>query len=302
MAMEGRPMDAPGGMEGSFTQIGLDALPPQDMARKAEDVGVTKAGLSTPATLALAVLAGAFIALGAIFATTATAGTADLPFGATRLIAGVTFSLGLLLVVAAGAELFTGNNLIVMAWADRRVTVGRVARNWAIVYLGNMVGAVATALLVYAAGQYEFGDGAVGLNALAIANTKASLGWGQALALGVLCNALVCLAVWLSYSARSLTDKFFAVLLPISAFVAAGFEHSIANMYFLPLGLFVKSGAADSFWQSTGASASDYGELTWAHAAFGNVLPVTLGNIFGGAVMVGLVYWLVYRRPTHTSA
>jgi len=190
----------------------------------------------------------------------------------------------------------------VMAWADRRVTVGRVARNWAIVYLGNMVGAVATALLVYAAGQYEFGDGAVGLNALAIADTKASLGWGQAVALGVLCNALVCLAVWLSYSARSLTDKFFAVLLPISAFVAAGFEHSIANMYFLPLGLFVKSGADEAFWHTTGASVGDYPNLTWSAAAFDNVAPVTLGNIFGGAVMVGLVYWLVYRRPTHTSA
>jgi formate transporter len=127
---------------------------------------------------------------------------------------------------------------------------------------------------------------------------KASLGWGQAVALGILCNALVCLAVWLSYGARSLTDKFFAILLPISAFVAAGFEHSVANMYFLPLGLLVKSAAADGFWQTTGASSADYGDLTWAHGAFNNLLPVTLGNIFGGAVMVGLVYWLVYRRPS----
>jgi formate transporter len=189
-----------------------------------------------------------------------------------------------------------------MAWADRRISLGRVARNWGIVYAGNAVGAVATALLVYAAGQYEFGDGAVGLNALAIANAKASLGWGQAVALGVLCNALVCLAIWLSYSARSLTDKFFAVLLPISAFVAAGFEHSIANMYFLPLGLFVKSGASDAFWHATGASASAYGNLTWSRAALDNIAPVTLGNIFGGAVMVGLVYWLVYRRPVRDEA
>jgi formate transporter len=226
-----------------------------------------------------------------------TAGAGDVPFGLARLAAGVVFCLGLVLVVVAGAELFTGNNLIVMAWADRRITLGRLLRNWGIVYAGNMVGAVATAALVYAARQYEFGDGAVGLNALAIADTKASLGWGQALALGILCNALVCLAVWLSYGARSLTDKFFAILLPISAFVAAGFEHSVANMYFLPLGLFVKSGASDAFWQASGASAGDYGNLTWAHAGVDNLLPVTLGNIFGGAVMVGLVYWLVYRRP-----
>ena len=204
--------------------------------------------------------------------------------------------------MVAGAELFTGNNLIVMAWADRRISLARLLRNWGIVYAGNLVGALATAVLVFAARQYEFGDGAVGLNALAIANTKASLGWGQAVALGILCNALVCLAVWLSYGARSLTDKFFAILLPISAFVAAGFEHSVANMYFLPVGLFVKSGAADSFWHTTGASAGDYGDLTWGHAAFDNLLPVTLGNVFGGAVMVGLVYWLVYRRPRQGSS
>jgi len=135
-----------------------------------------------------------------------------------------------------------------------------------------------------------------------IVDSKAALSGPALFWRSVLCNALVCLAVWLSYSARSLTDKFFAVLLPISAFVAAGFEHSIANMYFLPLGLFVKSGADEAFWHTTGASAGDYPNLTWSAAAFDNIAPVTLGNIFGGAVMVGLVYWLVYRRPAHTSA
>jgi formate transporter FocA len=280
----------------------VDAPLPPAMAAKASDLGVSKAGLDTTRTFVLAVLAGAFIALGAMFATVVTAGAGDVPFGIARLAAGVVFSLGLLLVVAAGAELFTGNNLIVMAWADRRISLGGVARNWGIVYVGNMVGAVATAALVYAAGQYKFGDGAIGLNALAIADAKTGLGWGQAVALGVLCNALVCLAVWLSYSARTLTDKFFAVLLPISAFVAAGFEHSIANMYFLPLGLFVKSGAGEAFWHTTGAAAGDYPNLTWSAAAFDNIVPVTLGNIFGGAVMVGLVYWLVNRRPERGEA
>ena len=157
------------------------------------------------------------------------------------------------------------------------------------------------AALLWAGRVHELGGGAFGATALTIATPKLRLGFVQAVALGILCNALVCLAVWLSYGARSLTDKFFAILLPISAFVAAGFEHSVANMYFLPVGLFVKSGAADSFWQTTGASASDYRELTWGHAAFDNLLPVTLGNIFGGAVMVGFVYWLVYRRPTQAS-
>lgn len=275
----------------------VDAPLPPAIAARASEAGVAKAGLDAQRTFVLAVLAGAFIALGAMFATVVTAGASDVPFGLARLAAGAVFCLGLLLVVAAGAELFTGNNLVVMAWADRRITVGRLLRNWGIVYAGNLVGALATALLVYAARQYEFGDGAVGVNALAIANAKTSLGWGQAVALGVLCNALVCLAVWLSYGARSLTDKFFAILLPITAFVAAGFEHSVANMYFLPLGLFVKAGAADSFWQSTGTSPADYANLTWGHAALDNLVPVTLGNVFGGAVMVGLVYWLVYRRP-----
>jgi formate transporter len=275
----------------------VDAPLPPAMAARASDLGVAKAGLDAQRTFVLAILAGAFIALGAMFATIVTAGASDVPFGLARLAAGVVFCLGLLLVVAAGAELFTGNNLIVMAWADRRISMRQLARNWAIVYAGNLVGAFATALLVFLARQYEFGDGAVGLNALAIANTKTSLGWGQAVALGVLCNALVCLAVWLSYGARTLTDKFFAILLPISAFVAAGFEHSVANMYFLPLGLLVKNGATDAFWHTTGAAPGDYGHLTWSAAALDNLVPVTIGNIFGGAVMVGLVYWLVYRRP-----
>lgn len=266
-----------------------DAPLPPAMAARASDLGVAKAELDVTRTFVLAVLAGAFISLGAMFATVVTADTANVPFGITRLLGGVVFSLGLVLVVVAGAELFTGNNLIVMAWADRRIPLGRLLRNWGIVYVGNLVGALATALLVFAARQYEFGDGAVGLNVLAIAETKSSLGWGQAVALGVLCNALVCLAVWLSYAARSVTDKVLAVLFPITAFVAAGFEHSVANMYFLPIGLLVKHASADP---------GQYPNLTWDNALVNNLVPVTLGNIFGGAVMVGLVYWLIYRRPT----
>jgi formate transporter len=278
----------------------LDALMPPQVAAKAGDIGVTKAGMGIVRTLALSVLAGAFIALGAMFATTVTAGSADaIPFGLAKLIAGVAFSLGLILVVVAGAELFTGNNLIVMAWAEKRIPVRRVLRNWVLVYGGNLVGAVATVLLIYASKQYEFGDGAVGANALAIAQTKTSLSFGQAIALGIMCNALVCLAIWLTYAARSVTDKVLAIIFPITAFVAAGFEHSVANMYFLPMGLLIHDNGSSEFWQASGASPSDYPDITWTHALVDNLLPVTIGNIIGGSVMVGLVYWLIYVRTDH---
>jgi formate transporter len=281
--------------------ISLDAPLPPAVAAKASDLGRAKASMGTLTTFVLAVLAGAFISLGAMFSTVVTAGGAELPFGLIRLAGGVVFCLGLVLVVVAGAELFTGNNLIIMAWADRRITLRRLLRNWVIVYAGNLVGALGTVALVLLARQYEFADGAVGLNALRIAETKATLGFGQAIALGALCNALVCLAVWLSYSARTVTDKVLAVLFPITAFVAAGFEHSIANMYFLPMGLLVKATAGDGFWQSAGASAEEFDQLTWPAAVLGNLVPVTIGNVIGGAVLVGLVYWLAYRRPARTG-
>jgi len=178
-----------------FTPTGLDALAPAEVARKAETVGVTKAGMPAFDVFVLSVLAGAFIALGAIFATTVTAGGADLPYGVVRLLAGAVFTLGLVLVVVAGAELFTGNNLIVMAWASRRVATTRLLGNWGIVWVGNFVGAFATALILFVSKQYEFGGGAVGQSILSIGVAKTSLGFGQAIALGMLCNALVCLAV-----------------------------------------------------------------------------------------------------------
>jgi formate/nitrite transporter len=201
----------------------------------------------------------------------------------------LTFSLGLILVVVAGAELFTGNNLVVMAWAGRRVSTTRLLAGWLLVYVGNFAGAIATAALVYFARQYEFGGGAVGEQALAIGVAKTSLGFGQAVALGTLCNALVCLAVWLTYSARTVADKILAVVPPIAAFVAAGFEHSVANMYFIPFALFVKSDMG-------GGGAVDTSGLTWDAFLLDNLLPVTLGNIVGGTLMVGAVYWFVYLR------
>lgn len=263
------------------------------MARKAEQVGVVKADMSTADTLALSVLAGAFIALGAIFATTVMAGGSDVPFGVLRLLGGIAFSLGLVLVIVAGAELFTGNNLIVMAWASRRVRTMRVARNWSLVYLGNFAGALATALILYVSKQYEFGHGAVGAQALSIAAAKTDLGFVQAVALGAFCNGLVCLAVWLCYSARTTTDKILSIVPPIAAFVAAGFEHSVANMFFVPMGLLIES---DEAFVSSQPSVPDLTNLTWESFLVGNLLPVTIGNIVGGALMVGALYWFVYLR------
>jgi formate transporter FocA len=278
-------------------EIRLDAVLPHEMAEKAEAAGVKKAGLSVAATFILAGLAGAFIALGAVFATTVTAGAAGhLSFGVTRLLGGLVFCLGLVLVVVAGAELFTGNNLIVMAWASRRIGTGSLLRNWVIVYAGNLVGSIATAVLVVASGQYAFGAGAIGTNALAIADAKCSLGFVQAFALGILCNALVCLAVWLCFSARSTTDKILSIIFPITAFVAAGFEHCVANMYFIPVGLLIAEFAPPEFWQAAGGVAGDYPNLGWSRFALGNLLPVTLGNVVGGSLLVGAVYWVVYRK------
>jgi formate/nitrite transporter len=169
-------------------------------------------------------------------------------------------------------------------------------RNWLLVYVGNFAGAISTAVLMYISSQYDFGKGTVGINILNTAAAKCQLGFVQAIALGIACNALVCMAVWLCYSARTTTDKILSIIFPITAFVAAGFEHSIANMYFIPLGLFVKSGAPSVFWQTVGKTAADFSGITWTNFIFANLLPVTLGNIFGGAVMVGLVYWFIYLR------
>jgi formate transporter len=277
----------------------IDAFLPSEMAERAEQIGVKKASMPIGTLFVLAVLAGAFISLGAIFATTVTAAGSDaLPFGVVRLLAGLTFCLGLILVVVAGAELFTGNNLIVMALASGKITVTQLLRNWLIVYVGNFVGSLGTAAIMLLTKHHLLAQGAVGQNVLAIANAKCQYTFLQAFALGVLCNALVCLAVWLCFSARSTTDKVVSIIFPITAFVAAGFEHSVANMYFIPIGLLVQSTAPDAFWTMIGSAPETYAALSWHGFLVANLLPVTLGNIFGGSVMVGLVYWSVYLRKT----
>ncbi len=277
-------------------EIKFDALLPAEMATKAEAVGVNKATGNAAQLFALAILAGAFISLGGVYATTVLAGTSSLPYGVQRLLAGLVFCLGLILVIVGGAELFTGNNLIIMAWASKKVTTAQLLRNWGIVYAGNFVGSVATAVVMYLSKQYTFGGGAVGLTALNIGNGKTALEFIPAVALGMMCNAMVCMAVWLCFSARSTTDKILAILFPISGFVAAGFEHSVANMYFVPVALFIKGGANADFWTAIGKTAGDYAGLTWGNFFLKNLIPVTLGNIIGGAIMVGAIYWFIYLR------
>jgi formate transporter len=273
----------------------FDFLMPAEMAERAEDVGVRKAHLEAVSLFALAFLAGAFISLGAIFATTVGAGAGELPYGVVRLLAGLAFSLGLILVIVGGAELFTGNNLIVMAWASRKVSWGLVMRNWSIVYIGNLAGALATVVVMILSEQYTFGNGSVGATALAIGNTKAGLDFVPAVALGMMCNALVCLAVWLTFSARTTTDRILAIVPPIAAFVAIGFEHCVANMYFIPEAIAIRLVAPDSFWAAIGKAPADYPNLT-AEGFVANLVPVTIGNVIGGAVMVGIVYWFIYLR------
>lgn len=275
----------------------IDSLLPPEMALRAEEIGARKAAMALSPLFALSVLAGAFIAFGAVLSTTVAAGAEGfMSYGAARLISGFVFSLGLVLVVIGGAELFTGNNLIVMAWANGMVTTRRVLRNWAIVYVGNLVGAFGTAVLVFISGQYTFGRGSVGAAALSIANAKTGIGFPEAVALGILCNVLVCLAVWMSYSGRTTADKVLAVVPPVTAFVACGFEHSIANMYFIPIALLIKWAAPESFWMQTELSAANFGQLDLYGFFIGNLLPVTIGNIIGGAVLVGIVYWFVYLK------
>ncbi len=292
-----------------MSEIRIDALLPQEMASRAEYLGVRKAEMPFLKTFMLAILAGAFIAIGAIFATTVSAGaqavtaadgtaafTVGLPYGVVRLLSGLVFSLGLILVVVGGAELFTGNNLIVMAWASGKVSARGLLRNWLIVYAGNFVGAVSTAILMFLTRQYMFGSNAVGITALKTAVTKVDYTFIQAVALGIMCNALVCMAVWLSYSARSTVDKIMAIVFPITAFVAAGFEHSVANMYFIPIGLFIKT-FDPSFIAAVGKQVPHLDTLTWPAFLINNLLPVTIGNIIGGTVLVAAFYWMIYLRP-----
>ena len=276
----------------------LDPLMPESIAQAAEDVGVKKAKLSPWMLFGLSVLGGAFVALGGLFATvTISGGAGHLPYGVMRLLMGATFSLGLMLVVVAGAQLFTSDALMVMAWASGRLKTGRMLRVWTTVWLGNFVGALGVAALAFLSGQYTFGHGEVGASVLYLAAAKSTLAPDKAFFLGILCNVLVCLAAWVAMAARSISDKILAMFFPIAAFVAAGFEHCVANMYFIPSGLFIKWWAPDSFWAELASHGGTPPAIPLDQFAI-NLLAVTAGNWVGGALLVGAVYWLIFRRGT----
>jgi len=255
-----------------------DAYQPRQIAQRVAEMGVAKANADTLTLLVLAVLAGAFISLGALLFTLVVTGS-ELGFGITRLLGGLSFCLGLTLVVIGGAELFTGNNLLAMAWASRLIDTRALLRNWLLVYCGNVLGCLGTLALVLWADIAGLGGGAVAETALQIARGKLDLSPGVTFARGILCNTLVCLAIWLAMGGHSVTDRILAILFPISAFVALGFEHSIANWFLLPLGL----------------ALDNQGVLSSAAVA-GNLLLTSLGNIVGGSLLVAGVYWLAYLR------
>jgi formate transporter len=264
--------------------FGSDAYSPKEIAARIETVGVTKARMALLPMCMLGMLAGAFIGLGALFFVLVRS-DASLSFAVSQTLSGLVFCLGLLLVVVAGAELFTGNNLIAMAWADGQVSTAEVLRNWFWVCLANFVGAFGLALLVALSGHVQLNGGQVGQTVFRIALAKQNLSLEQAFMRGILCNVLVCLAVWMAMGGRSVMDKAVAIVFPITAFVAAGFEHSIANMYFFSLTLILQW--LDPVW----------GQAITVSGMLGNLLPVIVGNLVGGSVLVGLVYFVIYRQP-----
>lgn len=274
-------------------QVTIDAFTPPEIAEHMENIGVKKANLDFWSMITLAILAGSFIGFGAeLFTLTVT--HSGLGYGLNKLVGGFVFSLGLILVVVAGAELFTGNNMIIMAWVSRKLTLGQVMRNWTIVYFGNLLGSLGLVLLMYLSRQWTFADFHIGATALNIANAKVNLSFTEGIVRGILCNILVCLAIWLCASGRSVIDKILAIIFPITAFVASGFEHSIANMYFIPMGILLRG--EPNVLAAAGLTAGDLVNLN-LHGFVLSLVSVTTGNIFGGGFMVAVVYWFIYRRP-----
>ena len=277
----------------SDAQINLEALPPAEMVAKAGSIGEKKAALPLANLLPLSFLAGTYIAFGAVFASVVATGmTGVWPYGFMKLLQGLVFSLGLILVIVGGGELFTGNILLVVAWVQKKISLLKLLRNWLFVYIGNFIGSITVVLLIILSKEYLASNGSLGSLMLSIANAKVQYGFIQALALGILCNIMVCLAVWLTYSCRTTTDKILAIIFPITLFIAAGFEHSVANMYIIPLGLLLKVFDAP-FVASLNL---DLTHLTWTAFLLKNLLPVTLGNIIGGGFFVGILYLWSYRK------
>ncbi len=269
---------------------------PAATAKVAEEAGVYKATKHPLTTFFLAITAGVFISIAFVFYITVTTGSGTAPYGMAKLVGGICFSLGLMLVVVCGADLFTSTVLIVVAKASGRITWGQLARNWVNVYIGNLVGCLFFVALIWFSGEYMVANGGWGLNVLQTADHKMHHTFIEAVCLGILANLMVCMAVWMSYSGRTLTDKMLAMILPVAMFVASGFEHSIANMFMIPMGIVIRDFASPEFWQATGATAEQFSSLSISNFIVDNLIPVTIGNIIGGGVLVGLTYWVIYLR------
>ncbi|MBE4579523.1 formate transporter FocA [Vibrio navarrensis] len=278
----------------NFNQF--DSLLPPQAAERAAEIGEGKATKDPVKSFLLAISSGIHIGIAFVFYTTVTTGAGDLPWGMTRLVGGLAFSLGLILVVVTGGELFTSSVLTLVARASGKISWRVLFKNWMVVYVGNLVGAIFLVACMLTTKQYMFDHGQVGLNAMAISQHKLHHGFFQAVALGIMCNVLVCIAVWMTFSGRTLTDKITVMILPVAMFVSAGFEHCIANMFQVPMAVGIKLFAPAEFWQITGANIADYADLTMSNFLINNLLPVTLGNIIGGGVFVGMWYWLIYLR------
>ncbi|SDJ83650.1 formate transporter FocA [Aliiruegeria lutimaris] len=275
----------------------FDPILPPEMAKKAEDLGVAKATKRPRNAFALAISAGFFIGIAFIFYTVVTTGNPNMGWGASKMLGGLAFSLGLMLVVVNGGELFTSSVLTVVAKASGKITWGQLGKNWVLVYVGNFIGCLALVAIMQVAQHYEFAGGQLGLNYMKIAQHKLHHDFSQAIALGIMCNVMVCLGVWMTFSARTVTDKLLAVTMPVAMFVAAGFEHCVANMFQIPMAILTKNAVGPEFWEATGATAAQFADLTWGHFFLDNLLPVTIGNIIGGGLFVGLLYWFIYLRP-----
>lgn len=270
---------------------------PKEMMAEAEKFALSKSQKTSSMTLSLAAMAGAFIGLAFLFYITVTTGSAGAGWGLSRLAGGVAFSMGLILIVICGGELFTSSVLSSISWANKQITFSKMLSIWGKVYVGNFIGAMLLLALVTAAGLYQMDGGQWGLNALNIAQHKLHHTLVEAFALGILCNLLVCLAIWLTFSSANAMTKAVMTILPVAMFVSSGFEHCVANMFMVPLGIVIANFAPESFWASVGVPASQYADLNVAHFITANLIPVTLGNIVGGAVLVGLANWCIFRRP-----
>lgn len=275
---------------------------PKEMMAEAEKFALSKANKTSSMTLSLAIMAGAFIGLAFLFYITVTTGSAGAGWGLSRLAGGLAFSMGLILIVLCGGELFTSSVLSSISWANKQISFGKMLSIWGKVYVGNFIGAMFLLALVTAAGLYQMDSGQWGLNALNIAQHKLHHTLIQAFALGILCNLLVCLAIWLTFSSANAMTKAAMTIMPVAMFVSSGFEHCVANMFMVPLGIVIANFAPESFWASVGVPASQYADLNIGHFITANLIPVTLGNIVGGAVLVGLANWCIFRRPELKAA